>query len=63
MAVQRRWSHETHLAAEAISASQARVFVSRHLLAHDLANLVDDVRVVVSELATNAMLHAQTPFR
>ena len=24
--------------------------------------MVDDVRVVVSELATNAMLHAQTPF-
>jgi len=36
--------------------------VSRHLLAHDLADMVDDLQLVVSELATNAMLHAQTPF-
>ena len=62
MSVQRRWSHETDLAAHASSASQARAFVSRHLLAHDLANMVDDLQLVVSELATNAMLHAQTPF-
>ena len=29
---------------------------------HGLPYLVDDVRLVVSELAANAMVHAQTPF-
>ena len=62
MSPQRRWSHETDLAPEASSASLARAFVGRHLLAHDLVAMVDDVQLVVSELATNAMLHAQTPF-
>ena len=62
MNVHRTWSHETELPARARSASQARAFVSRHLLDHKLAHLVDDIRLVVSELATNAMVHAQTPF-
>lgn len=62
MNVHRTWSHETEFAARASSASQARAFVSLHLQAHKLAHLVDDVRLVVSELATNAMVHAQTPF-
>ena len=62
MSPQRRWSHETDLAPEASSASLARAFVGRHLRAHDLVTMVDDVQLVVSELATNAMLHAQTPF-
>lgn len=56
------WSHETVLAAEPVSAGLARDFVRLHLVAHDLSHLVDDVRLVVSELATNAMLHAETPF-
>jgi anti-sigma regulatory factor (Ser/Thr protein kinase) len=56
------WSHETLLAAEPISASRARDFVCMHLAAHDLAHLVEDIRLVVSELATNAVAHAQTPF-
>ena len=58
----RLWSHETSLTAEASSAARARAFVSRHLRDHDLRHLVDDIEVVVSELATNAMAHAQTPF-
>lgn len=62
MDVRRTWSHETELEARARSAYRARAFVSRHLLDHDLAHLVDDIRLVVSELATNAMVHAQTPF-
>jgi len=62
MDVHRLWSHETSLAAEASSAAQARAFVSQHLLDHDMAHLVDDIKVVVSELATNAMAHARTPF-
>jgi hypothetical protein len=40
----------------------ARDFVCRHLVVHHLAHPVDDVRLVVSELATNAVVHAQTPF-
>jgi len=48
--------------AEAVSASLARDFVCLHLVAHHSAHLVEDVRLVVSELATNAVAHAQTPF-
>lgn len=56
------WTRETVLAAEAVSAAKARAFVREHLLAQGLPDLVEDVRLVVSELATNAMVHAQTPF-
>ena len=55
------WSYEVELAAELISASIARQFVGRHLGAHDLSYLVDDVRLVVSELAANVLVHARTP--
>ena len=56
------WSHETVLAAEPVSASMARDFICEHLVAHDLLYLVEDIRLVASELATNAMVHARTPF-
>jgi anti-sigma regulatory factor (Ser/Thr protein kinase) len=56
------WSHETVLAPEPVSASKARDFICEHLVAHDLLYLVEDVQLVVSELATNAMVHAGTPF-
>lgn len=56
------WSHETVLAAEPVSAALARDFVRLHLVAHHLSHLVEDVRLVVSELATNAVTHAQTSF-
>lgn len=56
------WSHETTLQATPVSASQARVFVSRHLAEHQLSHLVDPVRLVASELATNALTHARTAF-
>lgn len=56
------WSHETTLEATAASASQASAFVSGHLVHHRLVHLVDPVRLVASELATNALVHAQTPF-
>src|SRR6476646_9215112 len=55
-------SHETVLAAEPVSASKARGFVHQHLVAHDLQYLVEDIRLVASELATNAVVHARTPF-
>jgi anti-sigma regulatory factor (Ser/Thr protein kinase) len=57
------WSHETTFPATLISASQARTFVSDHLVDHRLLYLVDPVRLVVSELATNALVHAQTAFK
>lgn len=62
MSVPLPWSHQTEFALEASSASHARAFVTRHLIEHDLAHLVEDVELVVSELATNAIVHARTPF-
>jgi len=56
------WTHETVLPAEPVSVAKARDFVSAHLLDHRLPQMADDVRLVVSELATNAMTHARTPF-
>jgi anti-sigma regulatory factor (Ser/Thr protein kinase) len=56
------WSQRCTFPSEAESASKARTFVSQQLTEHDLSYLVQDVRLVTSELATNAMLHARTPF-
>lgn len=56
------WSHHTELPAQPTSASQARAFVRQHLGEHDTSHLVDDVELIASELATNALGHAQTPF-
>ena len=38
------------------------MFVSHRLIDHRLQYLVDPVRLVASELATNALVHAQTAF-
>jgi anti-sigma regulatory factor (Ser/Thr protein kinase) len=56
------WSHRVTLPIDPRSASGARKFVRAALAGHQLGNLVDDIQLVASELATNAMLHAQTPF-
>jgi anti-sigma regulatory factor (Ser/Thr protein kinase) len=56
------WSYEIKLAAEPVSAPRARAFVCRHLIEHGVAYLADPVRLVVSELATNAMIHARSSF-
>jgi len=56
------WSHEATFEATPTSASNARTFVTGHLVEHRLLYLVDPVRLVASELATNAMVHASTPF-
>jgi len=56
------WSHEATFDATPMSASHARTFVSGHLVEHRLLYLVDPVRLVTSELATNAIAHANTPF-
>ncbi len=62
MAPRTHWMYTCTFPDEAGSASRARDFVSRHLAENDLSYLIDDVRLVASELATNAMLHARTPF-
>ena len=56
------WSHTAVFEASPTCASQARAFVSHHLVDHRLLYLVDPVRLVASELATNALVHAQTAF-
>ena len=57
-----RWSHQMQLPAEAESVPRARHFVDAVLIDHRFLNLVDEMRLVVSELATNAVRHAHTPF-
>ena len=56
------WSHQLRLPAEDESVPRARRFVCIRLVDHRFLNLVDDVRLVVSELATNAIQHAHTSF-
>jgi anti-sigma regulatory factor (Ser/Thr protein kinase) len=56
------WSHQATFEASPISASRARAFVTRRLIEHRLLYLVDPVRLVASELATNVLVHAQTAF-
>lgn len=63
MAQASSWSHATALPGEARSVSKARHFVCSHLVEHRLSHLVDDVQLVASELAANAVRHARTPFK
>jgi len=57
------WSHDIELQAQPISASRSRDFVRHHLGEHALSHLSDDLELVVSELSTNAMVHAATSFK
>lgn len=45
------------------SVGAARRYAAAALVPRGAEHLCDDVRTVVSELATNALLHARTPFR
>jgi hypothetical protein len=56
------WSHETVLTAQAGSAAKARNFVVHQLVEHRLLYMVDDVRLVASELAANAVMRTQSDF-
>ncbi len=56
------WSHRAALAGEPVSVLRARRFVCVHLVDHQLWYLVDDVLLVASALAGNAVRHARTPF-
>lgn len=62
MAQMPSWSHSLQFEPEPDSASRARDFVCLHLLGGGLPHLQEDVRLVVSELVTNAITHARTPF-
>jgi anti-sigma regulatory factor (Ser/Thr protein kinase) len=57
-----RWSHQAAFEANLASAAQARAYVTSRLVEHRLPYLVEAVRLVTSELATNALLHAHTAF-
>jgi anti-sigma regulatory factor (Ser/Thr protein kinase) len=56
------WSHRSDLPDDPESAGLARDFVRVHLARHGFPGLVEDLSLVTSELATNAILHAQTTF-
>lgn len=62
MATPTPWSYDIELIAKPPSVASARNFVADILSRHGLPHLVDDVRLVVSELATNAITHARTAF-
>jgi len=55
-------AYEVRLSADPSSASKAREFVRVHLLEHGADHLVEDVRLVASELATNAVQHSGSAF-
>ncbi len=57
-----QWSCEGSWPGTPESVSLAREFVAMHLEANLLPSLVDEARLVASELATNAVRHARTPF-
>ena len=56
------WAHRAQFPCDSASAARAREFVRVRLVQHGFSSLVEDARLVASELATNAVLHAQTPF-
>lgn len=56
------WTYRAAFTAQPERVAQARAFVSSHLGEAPLATAADAVTLVVSELATNAVLHAATPF-
>jgi len=56
------WCHQTRLPAEPRSVRRARAFVIHHLVEHRLVYLVDPIRLITSELSTNAVQHARTAF-
>lgn len=57
-----READRVDLQAEPASVGQARRFVRHVLTGWGLDELVDTVCLLTSELATNAVLHARTPF-
>ncbi len=56
------WSHQAGWSCAAQHVADARHFVHQTLERHGLATVASEASLVVSELATNAVLHAATPF-
>jgi two-component sensor histidine kinase len=56
------WSLGATFPPESREIRRAREFARQTLVDHELEHLVDDVRLVVSELATNATKHAKTAY-
>ena len=56
------WSRRVRFPPIGDSVGKARDFTTLHLSDHDLEGLIDDVRLVTSELVTNAIQHAKTAF-
>ena len=56
------WTYKDSWDPAPASVALARGFVTSHLERHDLLRILNEVRLVASELATNAVRHAQTPF-
>jgi anti-sigma regulatory factor (Ser/Thr protein kinase) len=56
------WSYTSSWSADRGAVAQARGFVRECLSWHPDGHAVDDVVVVASELVTNAVVHARTPF-
>jgi DNA-binding NarL/FixJ family response regulator len=54
---------EIHLAEDLTSAARARRFTATTMAQWEVADLVDDAKVVVSELAANAVTHARSQCR
>ncbi len=57
-----RWSSEAMWPGAPESVALARAFVADELRDNRLPGLVDEAQLVASELATNAVRHAETPF-
>jgi anti-sigma regulatory factor (Ser/Thr protein kinase) len=57
------WSVQTRWPADARHVGDARRFVVDRLVAAELGHLADAAGLIVSELATNAVRHAHSPFR
>jgi len=60
--VESQWSREAEWPGTPESVGLAREFVARLLAENELPGLVDEAQLVASELATNAVRHARTPF-
>lgn len=56
------WSYTASLAAAERNVGVARRLIRDCLVEHDLAFLIEDVLLVTSEFATNAVVHARTLF-
>ena len=62
MSADTKWSHYREWPPEPENVRASREFVSWQLTRHALPELTEDAALVVSELATNVIRHARTPF-